>query len=173
MISLSTCVEGQKLRLRNEDIIEYKGPNNCNSNIYNHAAYRNGKRFTYTDSGSYFWGDQSMRDVIEILPLETTTPASHPSIAWWDSCPWITGRKPTALDGDVYGRVYIKSGKNKVLTSNWSEVGAHENWIHLCGWQPPALTNRKQALQLLDDHQDGWRPTPEQWLVIRKGLDAS
>jgi len=53
------------------------------------------------------------------------------------------------------------------------DVRIAEAWIHHGGWQPPALTSREQALQLLDDHQDGWKPTTEQWHVIRKGLEAS
>jgi hypothetical protein len=174
MISLSTCVEGQKLRLRNEDIIEYKGPNLCNSNTYNHAAYRNGKRFTYTDSGSYFCSGQDMRDVIEILPLETTEPTSHPSVVWWESCPWITDRKPTEADGNAVGWVMTKIiDSSEVLTVFWVHVEAGQPWIHRQEWQPPALTDREQALQLLDDHQAGWMPTPREWHIIRKGLEAS
>jgi len=186
MISLSTCVKGQKLRLRNEDIIEYKGPNYCNSNTYNHAAYRNGKRFTYTDSGSYFYVGQDMRDVIEILPLETTDPASHPSIAWWESCPWITDRNPTKEDADAFGRVLVKPTEPaKIQTAFFQDVRIKEAWIeawiHYGNWQPPVLSDKEKALELINNHspegngivEDNWKPTTEQWLVICKGLEAS
>ena len=186
MISLTTCVEGQKLRLRNEDIIEYKGPNLCNSDIYSdiyvHAAYRNGKRLTYTDSGRYFSSGQDMRDVIEILPLETTQPASHPSVAWWESCPWITSRKPTKEDGNVVGWVMTKIiDSSETLTVSWAHVEAGQPWIHRPEWQPRALTDKEQAIELINNHspegngivENGWKPTTEQWHIIRKGLEAS
>jgi hypothetical protein len=150
--------------LRNGDIATYIGtaPYSCQIDDR-----------TYTVKGEYCLSGQGPFDVVEILPLETiepTTSDKHPSVAWWESCPWITDRKPTPLDGDVYGRVYIKSSKNKVLTSNWSEVGAHENWIHLCGWQPPVLTDKEKALELLNKHEGVWTPTLREWNVIRKGL---
>jgi hypothetical protein len=174
MIDLTTCVKGQKLRLRNKEIIEYSGRSFCSDGAYNHVAYRNAKRFTYADNGSYFYGGHDERDVIEILPLETTKPAPHPSIAWWESCPWITDRKPAREDGDIYGRVHVKASEgSQILTSNWDDVMDGETWIHIWHWRPPAFTDREQALQLLDNHQDGWKPTTEQWLVIRKGLEAS
>ena len=173
MISLTTCVKGQKLRLRNGEIGEYRGRNHCPDSMYNHMVYWNAKRFTYTDSGNYFLTGQDMRDVIEILPLETTKPAPHPSIAWWESCPWITDRKPTKEDADKFGRVLVIAEPDKILTASFQDVRIAEAWIHHGGWQPPAPTDREQALQLLDDHQAGWMPTPGQWHIIRKGLEAS
>ena len=170
MVNLNTCVKGQKLRLRNEELIKYVGRRHCGDATYNHEAItENGKSCTYTDSGSYFGSGQDMRDVIEILPLETTD--KHPSVAWWESCPWITNRKPTKEDGDDKGWVIAKSVD--ILTATWGSVKAGDPWIHRQDWKPPTLTDREQALQLLDDHRDGWMPTPEQWHVIRKGLEAS
>ena len=172
MVNLNTCVKGQKLRLRNEELIKYVGRRHCGDATYNHEAItENGKSCTYTDSGSYFGSGQDMRDVIEILPLETTD--KHPSVAWWESCPWITDRKPTKEDGDKFGRVFAKMTEARVVTVSFSGVHDNEAWIHHHDWQPPTLTDKEQALQLLDDHRDGWRPTPEQWHIIRKGLEAS
>ena len=174
MVNLNTCVEGQKLRLRNEELIKYVGRHHCRDSTYNHEAItENGKPYTYTDGGDYFMGGQDMRDVIEILPLETTD--KHPSVAWWESCPWITDRKPTPLDGDVYGRVYVKLNKSRVLAANWSSIDAHEHWIHLYGWQPLEQTPREKALALITKHKDSstvgiWVPTPEDWDIIREGL---
>ena len=172
MLSLNTCVEGQKLRLRNEELVKYVGRRHCTAATYNHEVItENGKPYTYTDGGGYSRNYQDMRDVIEILPLETTD--KHPSIAWWESCPWITDRKPTEEDGDIYGRVHAKAHEgSQILTSNWSGIRDGEHWIHMWHWQPPNLTDKEQALQLISNHEDGWRPTPEQWNVIRKGLEA-
>jgi hypothetical protein len=172
---LNTCVPGQKCVRKDGKYFTYsnKLPDN---HRYDHLLLdEHSSEETFTNDGIYDLCDLpgSEYNIVCILPMESTTSDKHPSVAWWELCPWITGRKPTALDGDIYGRVYIKSSENKVLASNWSDVSAYENWIHLCGWQPPTLTDREQALQLLDDHQDGWSPSPEQWHIIRKGLEAS
>ena len=172
MINLNTCVRGQKLRLRCGKVVTY-AQSGWTSDYPHKTMAENTDTFSYTDHGSYYVdGTLSGYDVIEILPLETTD--KHPSVTWWESCPWITDRLPTALDGDTYNRVYSKCGEGRVLTSKWSDVSVDEKWIHLCGWKPPALTDKEQALQLINNHEDedGWRPTPEQWNVIRAGLKA-
>ena len=173
MINLSSCVEGQKLRLRNEELVKYVGRHHCSDATYNHEAItENGKPYTYTDGGGYFRSYLGMRDVIEILPLETTD--KHPSVAWWESCPWITDMKPTEEDSDEGGWVMTKLiDSSSSLTTYWLNVKAGDPWVHRPRWQPPTFTNKEQALRLINNHEDGWRPTPEQWNVIRKGLEAS
>ena len=169
MLNLNTCVKGQKLLLRHGRIVTYVY--NDRSSAYPHKTRtEEGYYLSYPCDGAYY--GESGLDVVGILPLETTD--KHPSVAWWESCPWITDRLPTALDGDIYNRVYSKCGEGRVLTSKWSDVSVDEKWIHLCGWKPPALTDKEQALQLINNHEDedGWRPTPEQWNVIRAGLKA-
>ena len=178
MINLNTCVEGQKLRLRDEKLARYEGRRYCAVGKFNHAAIaQDGEKLTYTDCGNYYASGHDMRDVVGILPLETTDSSKHdkhPSVTWWESCPWITDRKPTKEDGDASGWVIIKATDNfNVLTACWENIEAGQHWVHRLHWKPPTLTDREQALQLLDDHRDGWRPTPEQWHVIRAGLKAS
>jgi len=174
-VDLNTCVPGQEVRLRHGKIVEYIEPiKDGRDTPYEHVI----DFCSYMNDGCY-WEDRrtSHMDVIEILPLETTESTEddkHPSVAWWESCPWITDRKPAREDGDIYGRVHVKASEgSQILTSNWDDVMDGETWIHIWHWRPPAFTDREQALQLLDNHQDGWKPTTEQWLVIRKGLEAS
>ena len=172
MINLNTCVKGQKLLLRNGKIVTYV--QSGWSGYCPHATRTESEDcLSYTDEGSYHSdGTISGFDVAEILPLETTD--KHPSIAWWESCPWITDRKPTKEDGNAVGLVITKhSDTSTNMLAHWQSVEAGKSWIHRQDWKPPTLTDRGQALQLLDDHRDGWRPTPEQWHVIRKGLEAS
>jgi len=176
MISLSTCIEGQKLRLRNGGLAKYCASRKHYTRPHLIAHYDDGRTYSYTDDGTYSNGSncKNFIDVIEILPLETTEPAPHPSIAWWESCPWITDRKPTEADGNAVGWVMTKIlDSSEVLTVFWAHVEAGQPWIHRQEWQPRALTDKEQALQLLDNHQDGWNPTPSQWHIIRKGLEAS
>ena len=176
MLNLNTCVKGQKLRLYDGQIAGYVSRGESRS--YPHEVRtENGDYLSYTDEGNYHTsGYRSDWNVVEILPLGTTdSPKSdkHPSIAWWESCPWITDRKPTKEDGDKFGRVFVKMTEARVVTILFSGVDDNEVWIHHHDWKPPTLTDKEQALQLLEDHRDGWRPTPEQWHVIRKGLEAS
>jgi hypothetical protein len=65
-INLNTCVPGQKVRLRDGEIVKYDGPLNENT-AYTHAV--NG--YSYMSNGDYWQnGALSGRDVVEILPLE-------------------------------------------------------------------------------------------------------
>jgi hypothetical protein len=36
--------------------------------------------------------------------------------------------------------------------------------------KPPSL--KQQAQELLQSHEDGWRPTPSQWGIIRRAIDS-
>jgi hypothetical protein len=169
-VDLNTCVPGQLVELRNGNIVKYTQRNQTDK-LYPHTV----GDARYTDDGYYYKSkEEDDDDVVKIFPLtkpEQPKTDKHPSVAWWESCPWITDRKPTPLDGDTYGRVYIKSGENKVLASNWNDVGAHENWIHLCGWQPLNQTPKEKALALIAKQDAGsWKPTPDDWTIIRKGL---
>ena len=169
MVNLNTCVKEQKLLLRRGRIITYVY--NDRSLAYPHKTRtEEGHYLYYPCDGSYY--DENGLDVVEILPLETTD--KHPSVAWWESCPWITDRKPTKEDVDASGAVMTKPvGGFNVLTACWEFVKAGQPWIHRSHWKPPVLTDKEQALQLINNHEDGWRPTPEQWNVIRAGLKAS
>jgi hypothetical protein len=180
MIDLNTCVKGQKLRLRNGRLAKY-----CASRGHHHtyphliAHCDDGCTYSYTDNGTYSYGSncKDFIDVIEILPLETTKPASHPSIAWWESCPWIADRAPTEEDGDSYGQVIMQSpgeeGTKTICFMYWKYVKLGQTWIHCMNWNPPTQTPKEQAIELINNHEDGWRPTPKQWHIIRKGLEAS
>jgi hypothetical protein len=66
-IDLSTCVRGQKVKLRDETIATYDGVIDENE-IYPHAVYGH----SYTKRGTFWDGDgrTSSKDIIEILPLE-------------------------------------------------------------------------------------------------------
>ena len=189
MINLTTCVKGQKLRLRDGRIVTYAGLTRNSDYPHKTISLEDELLFyTYKDHGNYNseYG-LHCHDVVEILPLETTEPDSHPSIAWWESCPWITDRKPTKEDADEFGRVLVKPTEPaKILTAPihtafFQDVRIKEAWIHHGNWQPPVLSDKEKALELINNHslegngivEDGWKPTTEQWLVIRKGLEAS
>jgi hypothetical protein len=66
-IDLSTCVRGQKVKLRDETIATYDGVIDENE-IYTHAV--NG--YSYTRRGTFWMEDDriSAKDVVEILPIE-------------------------------------------------------------------------------------------------------
>ena len=68
-IDLNTCVPGQKLQLRNGDIVEYERKRDCYS-IYPHKV--NGEE--YTNDGCYLYGRVDSWDVVKILPVKKSTP---------------------------------------------------------------------------------------------------
>jgi len=69
-IDLSTCAPGQKLELRNGNIVEYEYKLECVS-PYRHKI--NGE--DYTDDGLYLLDKKDLWDVVKILPLEDIEPA--------------------------------------------------------------------------------------------------
>jgi hypothetical protein len=67
-INLSTCVPGQKVRLRNSRLVKYGGPiQDGSTSEYTHIV----DRYSYMNDGRY-WKDkcESSLDIVEILPLE-------------------------------------------------------------------------------------------------------
>ena len=178
MLNLNTCVKGQKLLLRRGRIVTYVYKDT--SSTFSHKTRtQEGHYISYPCDGTY--NGESGLDVIEILPLETTD--KHPSIAWWESCPWITDRKPTKEDSDHLGQV-IQQVSSKTGTTldlcfiSWAYVKEDQAWIHSLNWKPLKQTPKEKALALIAKHKDGstigvWVPTPDDWNVIREGLKAS
>lgn len=66
-IDLTTCVRGQKVRLRDGRIAIYNGVIDQNE-IYTHSV----DDYSYTRFGTYWYEDNhtSLKDVVEILPIE-------------------------------------------------------------------------------------------------------
>ena len=74
-INLNTCTKGQKLKLRNGEIVTYEGPSGHKG--YSHKC----GSILYTNEGKYY--DDNVKDawdVVEILPLEDKTTSEEPSI---------------------------------------------------------------------------------------------
>ena len=74
-IDLNTCVPGQKVRLRDGEVVKYDGPLNENT-VYTHSV--NG--YSYMSNGDYWMedGHTSNKDVLEIFPVKEE-PAKTPA----------------------------------------------------------------------------------------------
>jgi hypothetical protein len=180
-VDLKTCVPGQSVKNGDGATLIY-AKHFPDEPLYKHALCDliENEVVYFMDDGKYYKPlPKSLLNIVEILPLdklEQPKPDKHPSVAWWESCPWITDRLPTVLDGDTFGRVCIKSNEGRVLTSNWIDVNAYENWIHIYSWQPPKQTPKEKALALIAKHKDSstvgvWVPTPDEWDIILEGLE--
>ena len=168
-VDLNTCVPGQLVALRNGNIVKYT--KRTQDALYPHKI---GDR-RYTNDGYYFSSkEEDNDDVVKIFPLtkpEQPKSDKHPSVAWWESCPWITDRTPTEEDGNAVGWVMAKlKDSSDVATVFGPSIALGQPWIHRQDWQPPVLSNKEQALELLNKHEGGWCPTPKEWTIIRKGL---
>ena len=181
-IDLSFCVPGQKVKLRDGSIGRYNGLIDENT-LYVHAV----DGYSYINNGKFWVEDDriSTKDVVEILPLakpKQPKPDAHPSVAWWESCPWITDRKPTKEDSDHLGQV-IQQVSSKfdagttldICFASWEYVKEGKAWIHSLNWKPLKQTPREKALALITKHKDSstvgvWVPTPDEWDIIREGL---
>ena len=164
-IDLRTCQVGQKVERGDGAILEYKGKNEENSG-YTHEV---GEEW-YTDDGRFFAGlDDNEIDIVRILPLEPAKPDKHPSVAAWESFPWITDRLPEIKDATLSAQVLVL-GKTRLLLSHYNGVRDGEKWIHLPSWAPPKLTPQEKALALLEGKDDDWVPSAEEWFVFRKAI---
>ena len=179
-VDLRTCVPGQKVRLRDGRFVRYDSKNQ--HTVYPHLI----DGVSYTDDGyCYSCREEDEDDVVTILPLdkpEQPKSDKHPSVVWWESCPWITDRKPTKEDSDPLGQVIQQvSAKFDTETTldlcfiSWAYVKEGQAWIHCLNWKPLKQTPREKALALIAKHKDSstvgvWVPTPDEWDIIREGL---
>ena len=179
MINLNTCIKGQKLLLRRGRIVTYVY-NDTSATFPYKTRTEEGHYLSYPCDGAYY--GESGLDVVEILPLETTD--KHPSVTWWESCPWITDRLPTALDGDHSGQVirqvsskFDEETRLDLCFISCAYVKKGQAWIHSLNWKPIKQTPKEKALALIAKHKDSstvgvWVPTPDEWNVISEGLEA-
>jgi hypothetical protein len=168
-IDLSTCQVGQKVKLRNGAIVPYEVYDEVDDSYPHQLDGR-----WYTNEGCYCH-DQSRSDydVVKIFPIEPAKSNQHPSVAAWESFPWITDRMPTMEDTPAE-----QGGMAKVLTldsiglrfCHCNEVAPGLKWIHLPFWAPPKLTPQEEALALIKGKKDGWTPTPDDWHIICRAI---
>ena len=195
-VDLRTCVPGQLLKDGRGRLLEYKESIYGDNSSFDRIYYKHLLRYqvdsedgdvydeTFTDNGVFDVNSrESHFNIVEILPLdkpEQPKSDKHPSVAWWESCPWITDRRPTAEDADYLGQVIqqLSSEKGATLDSCFIScacVEEGEAWIHSLNWKPLKQTPREKALALITKHKDSstvgvWVPTPDEWDIIREGL---
>ena len=163
-IDLRTCQVGQKVERGDGIIIEYERWDKKDDE-YPHEI----SGYWYTNDGRFKMDSvDSQLDIVRILPLEPAKTDKHPSVAAWESFPWITDRRPGIKDAPAaYVLVLSKTG---LVICNYSTVRNGEKWMHLPGWNPPELTPQEEALALLEGKDDNWVPSVEEWLVFRKAI---
>ena len=199
-VDLRTCVPGQLLKDGRGNILEYKeriqvDQSSLDGLRYRHLLWYEIAKYdeTFTDDGIFDINcSMSNWNIVEILPLakpEQPKSDKHPSVVWWESCPWSTDRKPTEEDGDHLGQVIqqvpwtmvtpcswgISETKTTLCFSSWAYVKEGQDWIHSLNWSPVKQTPKEKALALIAKHKDSstvgvWVPTPDDWDIIREGL---
>ena len=172
-IDLRTCQVGQKVERGDGVIIEYEHRDR-RDNEYPHRI----GGYWYTNDGHFMLdGVDTQLDVTRIIPLEPAKTNKHPSVAAWESFPWITDRVPTRADTTQQG---WQQGWLATTVLTFDSIGLHflhcneielgTKWIHLPNWTPPNLTPQEEALALLEGKDDNWVPSAEEWLVFRKAI---
>jgi hypothetical protein len=165
-IDLSTCQVGQKVKLRNGEIVEYEVYDEVDDSYPHQLDGR-----WYTNEGCYNHGQsRSDYDVVKIFPIEPAKSNKHPSVAAWESFPWITDRMATKADGDSSGYVLKLTSNGWLITCDHSNLDIGQPWMHLPTWTPPKPTPQEEALALLEGKKDGWAPTPDDWHIIRRAI---
>jgi hypothetical protein len=168
-IDLSTCQVGQKVELRNGAIVEYEQWDE-GDDLFTHLI---GGRW-YKNNGFYHSDERkNPYNVARILPLEPAKSNKHPSVAAWESFPWITDRVPTKEDTMQNGwhmHTVLTLGSSGVQFCHYEAMAPGLKWMHLPSWAPPKLTPQEEALALIEGKKDGWVPTPDDWHIIRRAI---
>lgn len=175
-VDLNTCVPGQQCIAGDGRCLTYVRKIN-NALHYPHLLLdQDSSEETFTNDGTYdIRNFNGKYNIVRIIPMESTKSDKHPSVAWWESCPWITDRTPTKEDGDHLGQV-IQQVSSKTGTTldlcfiSWAYVKEGQSWIHSLNWKPPTLTDKEKAIELIDKHKEGWTPTLDEWLIISNAL---
>ena len=167
-IDLRTCQVGQKVERGDGTIIEYEHRDR-RDNGYPHKI---GGHW-YTNTGRYMMDGVNTRlDIARIIPFEPAKSDKHPSVAAWESFPWITDRVPTKEDSMQHEFRYsvLTLANGMVYVYDCEHIKLGTKWMHLPGWAPPKLTPQEEALALLEGKDDNWVPSAEEWLVFRKAI---
>ncbi len=100
----------------------------------------------------------------------------------WREAPEFSALSPCVL-------VTVTNTKLQDIATQAAQWGGDEEleacceWLDCEGWsgesrqlraarrpKPPSL--KEQALALVEQHEDGWRPSPKDWDTIRRALEA-
>jgi hypothetical protein len=105
-INLDCCVPGQKVKLRDGTVVTYNGLIDENE-IYIH----NVNEYSYTSNGSFWMEDNrtSLKDVVEILPLE-----SKQSQILTEQIDIVNPDHVTIVPGEQSVVITIKKGKSTI-----------------------------------------------------------
>ena len=167
-IDLRTCQVGQKAERRDGVIVRYELKDEKDRNFPHKVS-----GYWYTNGGYFsLYGYEDLRDIVRILPLEPAN-NKHPSVAAWESFPWITDRVPTRADTTQQGwlaTTVLTFDSIGLQFRHCNEIELGTRWIHLPNWTPPNLTPQEEALALLEGKDDNWVPSAEEWLVFRKAI---
>ena len=173
-VDLSTCVPGQLCVNKDGEHFTYVKRTDGPIHYPHLLLDQHSSQKTFTNDGIYdFRYPNSKYNIVHIIPMESTASDKHPSLVWWESCPWITDRTPTEADGNAVGWVMAKlKDSSDVATVFGPSITLGQPWIHRQDWQPPVLSNKEKALALIAKRDAGsWKPTTDDWDVIRKGLE--
>ena len=91
-----------------------------------------------------------------------------------------------ACKDPYHGGTFFESKTLKHVATQAAQWGADQELEACCKWtaivggadalraarrpKPPSL--KEQALALVEQHEEGWRPSPKDWDTIRRALEA-
>ena len=155
-IDLNTCVPGQKVKLRNESIVEYKGP--INGGLYTHQLDDG----AYKSNGSYWHDDRkSDLDVVEILPLKNSKPDID-----LNTC--VPGQKVKLRDGKI-GTYDGLINENRIYThavDGYSYISNGNFW-------EDGRASSNDVVEILPMEEEPVKAPPETTQQITDQIDVS
>jgi len=171
-IDLTTCVRGQKVRLRDGAIVEYEGLIQDSTvgpwarGPFTHII--DGCSYAYINDG-FYWEDrrESPRDVVEILSME---PPMH--IDWntqylGSLATCVRGQKVKLRDGTI-------ATYNGVIDENEIYTYAVDGYRYTKDgsfWEEPDCISPKDVVEILPMEEEPAKPTPELTHSITDQID--
>jgi hypothetical protein len=158
-IDLTTCVRGQKVRLRDGRIATYNGVIDQNE-IYTHSV----DDYSYTRFGTYWYEDNhtSLKDVVEILPLES------PMNIDLNTC--VPGQKVKLRNGDI-------AEYNCLTPVDYADTYAHsvDGYAYMTdgSYWSDKRKSELDIVEILPIEEEPAKPTPELTHSITDQIDVS
>jgi hypothetical protein len=158
-IDLSTCIPGQKLRLRNSRLVKYGGPiQDGSASEYAHIV----DGYSYMNDGRYWKSKrESSLDIVEILPMES------PMNIDLNTC--VPGQKVKLSDGTI-ATYYGVIDENEIYTHS---VGGYSYTERGTFWEEPDRTSPKDVVEILPLEEEPAKPTPKLTHSITDQIDVT
>jgi hypothetical protein len=94
---------------------------------------------------------------------------------WWDLIPGRSTdwKRQLCTQAAQWGADQeLEAVEEEIIVQRWFANSVHRRAQLRAARRPKPPNLKEQALALLDQHEEGWRPSPKDWDTIRTAIEA-